>query len=77
MADHKFGKTGDFPRGKMNRDDEGALRMGVTHTNSEVVINFGTPVAWFGLEPYLAEQLANSILDHANKIRAKAQWNVC
>lgn len=68
-----FGKTGTFPRGKMHASDEGALQMGVSSTGGEVIIMFGTPVAWLGLEPDLAEKLANSILEHARKIRSKAQ----
>lgn len=69
----KFGATGAFPRGSMGRGDEGELRMGVAHTKSEVVINFGKPVAWLGLEPDKAEELAKLILDHAQQIRKTAQ----
>ena len=69
----KFGATGTFSRGKMHASDEGDLRIGITHTQSEVVINFGKEVAWIGLEPDLAEALANLILDHAKQLRGKAQ----
>lgn len=69
----KFGKTGNFPRGKLNRHDEGGLAMGITHTASAVVVNFGTPTSWIGLEPDLAEQFAKTILEHAAQIRKGAQ----
>jgi len=69
----KLGKLGTFSRGKMHASDEGDLRMAIAHTASEVVISFGKPVAWLGLEPDKAEQFANMILSHAKEIRGKAQ----
>lgn len=69
----RFGKLGTHSRGKLNADDEGDLQIGIAHTDSAVIIKFGTPTAWIGLEPDLAEKLAASILDHAKQIRSRAQ----
>lgn len=73
MTRGPFGKTGTFPRGKIHATDEGAVTFGVAHTKSEVIVNFGTPVAWFGLEPDLAEQFGKTLIEHAKAIRAGAQ----
>jgi hypothetical protein len=60
-----FGPTGDFPQGKLNPDDEGALNVGVTNKDGVVVINFGTPVAWFGMPTDQAIEFAKLIMRNA------------
>lgn len=67
----EFGATGTFPQGKLNDDDEGALRAGITYDklNGVVMINFGKPVAWLGLPPPEARDLAQKLLWHAGKAR--------
>jgi len=62
----KIGPTGDYPHGKLNDDDEGGLMTGVTHLDSgEVIINFGKPVAWFGMPKEIAIDFAKLVLKHA------------
>jgi len=63
----KLGATGDFPLGKMNNDDEGGLKLGVTHTKDPamVILNFGTPVAWLGLTPKQARSLGLLLIKRA------------
>ena len=39
----------DFPRGKLNASDEGALRIAMTVRKNTLVIDFGKPTAWIGL----------------------------
>jgi hypothetical protein len=39
----------DYPRGKLNARDEGQLRMMMRVEKNTLVIDFGKPVAWFGL----------------------------
>lgn len=63
-----FGGTGQFPEGKLNADDEGELRFGVAHDQGQVIINFGTPVAWFTMSPTLARELARVLNQHADDI---------
>lgn len=65
----KFGATGNFPKGKLNEDDEGAIKIGIAFdpTNQIVRIEFGTPVTWLGLPPEEAIQFANMILAKARK----------
>jgi hypothetical protein len=67
MKKPPLGATGEFPRGKLNADDEGAIRLGVTHSQGNVVIEFGTPVKWIGLPPEQAMDLARAIMQHAGE----------
>jgi hypothetical protein len=62
-----FGATGDFPHGKLNDDDQGGLRIGIAYDKLDgiVRIDFGKPVAWLGLPPPEAIELANLLLAKA------------
>jgi hypothetical protein len=63
----EFGATGQFPQGKVQDSDEGELRMGVAYDklNGIVRVEFGKPVAWLGLPPPEARQLAELLMLHA------------
>lgn len=65
----KLGASGRFPQGKLNADDEGELAMAIAYDPKEGVVklHFGKPVAWLGLPPKEAVQLANLLLLHAGK----------
>lgn len=62
----RFGATGRHPRGKLNDDDEGELRLGITHKGGKVILDFGKPVAWLGLDPSDARSLAAMLNQHAD-----------
>jgi hypothetical protein len=63
----KLGATGNFPDGKLSDNDEGSLRMAIGYDklNEIVHIEFGSPVAWLGLPPENAIQLALMMMKHA------------
>lgn len=61
----KLGATGKFPDGKLNKDDEGELRMKIGESKGRVIIDFGKPVTWFGLDKKSAIEFAESVLKHA------------
>ncbi len=65
----KFGATGDFPRGKFSEDDEGELRLGIAVKDRTVLINFGKPVVWIGLDKNGAIEFAENILKRAKDIK--------
>lgn len=67
-----FGATGDFPRGKFSEHDEGALRLGIAVKDKTVLVDFGKPVAWLGLDYHTAVEFAKTILKRAEEIRPKA-----
>jgi len=63
-----FGATGEFPEGKITDDDEGEIQFGVTTKDEKVVLNFGKPVAWFGMTRDQAEKLGRLLINRAKGI---------
>jgi hypothetical protein len=68
----KLGPTGDFPAGKLNRSDEGGLKIGISVEKGTIIIGFGKPISWIGFGPTEAEAL----IDGLNKAIAKARGQV-
>lgn len=64
-----FGATGKFPEGKLTPSDEGELQFGITNNNGQVIVNFGKPVAWLGMQPQQAVALADALMRHATEAR--------
>jgi len=64
----KLGKTNKFPQGKLTKDDEGELKLAVIKHENKVIVNFGTPVTWLGLDKATAIEFAEAILKYANTI---------
>ncbi len=60
-AKMKLGATGEFPGGQLTQQDEGEIKIAVGAVDGKVVINFGKPVAWIGLDAKQARQLAESL----------------
>lgn len=69
MDDLNLGATGDFPLGKLNKDDEGGLRMAIGTEHNKVIIHFGTPVGWLGLDKHTAIAFGSSIIDKAESLK--------
>lgn len=59
-----------YPRGKFNQHDEGALRIGVTHKDNTVLIDFGKSVSWVGMDRDTALNLARALEKHANECKS-------
>jgi len=62
-----LGPTGRFPRGRIHDSDEGELSMAVGHDQGNVILTFGKPIAWIGIPPEQALQLAKTIQQHAHE----------
>jgi hypothetical protein len=73
VSDDKLGPTGEFPLGKLNDDDEGALNIAISHENGVVRVDFGEPTAWIGLPPDLALAFAATIAKHAMALKEGKQ----
>lgn len=63
----KLGATGNFPHGHFDKHDQGELRIAVGRIGNVIRIDFGKPVAWLGLEPKHARELAKSLLKYADR----------
>ena len=66
------GPTDDFPKGKICEEDEGGLNIaiGVDPETRNVILNFGVPVNWIGMEVDEALGLAKLITEKANELKA-------
>lgn len=54
-----------YPRGKLNADDEGALNIAIGERDNTVIINFGKKVAWIGMSRPEAIEFAKTIMKRA------------
>ena len=66
-----LGATGRFPEGKLNKTDEGELRLAVRHEPDKVFVEFGTSVAWIGFSPQQAVDVAQMLIRHARQATSK------
>lgn len=64
-----LGPTGAFPQGRLNPEDEGEIRMGVTVHDGKVVMDFGKPTAWIGMDPRQARELGETLIRRAGEVR--------
>lgn len=58
---------GEYPDGRLNDNDAGAVAMAVGVENERVVIQFAKPVAWIGLTGDQAMQLASDLMKQARR----------
>lgn len=65
----QFGATNKFPQGKLNEADEGEIAFGIAtdKTSSKVIISFGKPIAWIGMDKSQALGLAETIIKKQTK----------
>jgi len=61
--------TGWFPRGKLNENDEGALKCVISQEKGVVRIDFNKKIAWIGLPPDHALAFAKLIIQHATMLK--------
>ena len=64
----KLGATGDYPRGKIHKDDEGGIKIGVTVKDKTLIIDFGKSITWLGLGKDDAINLANVLLKRSKEL---------
>jgi hypothetical protein len=64
------GATGRFPHGKIDKDDQGELSVGIAvdHEQQIVVIDFGKDVTWIAFDRAAALELADAIKSFAEKL---------
>jgi hypothetical protein len=71
--DMKLGPTNQFPEGKLVPHDEGELKFAIGSRDGCVVMEFGSPVKWFGCPPGVAREMARLLVKHADALeRTKA-----
>ncbi len=65
------GATGLHPQGKLTPQDEGGIQFRVGSENGKVVLDFGTPVHWVGMDAQQAADLASSLMKWARIVGRK------
>lgn len=55
--------------GKLNQDDEGQLQIRIGVKDKTLIVDFGKPVTWMGLDYDNAVQVAMNILRRAKEIK--------
>jgi hypothetical protein len=63
----EIGATGKFPEGQLCDDDEGEICFQIGSNGAKVVMDFGKPTAWIGMNPQQAGDVASSLIEHARK----------
>lgn len=58
---------GEYPNGRMNADDTGAVAMQVGVEEGRVVLRFPKPVAWIGMTGDEAMDIARALMKHARR----------
>lgn len=61
------GALGNFPEGQFSKSDEGAIQFAVGVKDGKVVLDFGTPVAWVGMNAQQAADLASLLMKRARE----------
>lgn len=72
LVDQIMGRAAEhFSEGRLNNRDEGDLALAVAHDpeNNTVMIHFGKPVAWVGMNRKQASHLVNLLNEHIDKIK--------
>lgn len=66
----KLGATGKFPQGHAAAEDEGELVFAIAADREHgiVRVEFGTSVAWMGLPPLQAKELALKLMQKAQEV---------
>ena len=58
-----------YPRGRLNADDEGELRLAITVKDGTIIFAFGKAVTWIGLDYDQAKAIGELLLRRAEEIR--------
>lgn len=63
-----LGATNNFPQGKLHPTDEGEIKMAISTKDNKVIIVFGKPTAWIGMDKEQAIQLGKTIIKKAEEM---------
>jgi polysaccharide pyruvyl transferase WcaK-like protein len=69
MNTRQPGPTGEYPHGKIDGSDEGALDVGVAYDPKRhvIILNFGKPVLWIAMPPHEARAFSKFLLEQADQ----------
>lgn len=59
----------EYPDGKLNEEDEGAIQVGIGIDNGRVMIIWPKPITWIAYDPDGADEFADAIKEKAQMAR--------
>lgn len=59
--------TGEYPNGRLNADDQGAVAVAIGHQNGAVTLQFPKNLNWIGFTPEQAIGIAETLIHHARQ----------
>ena len=62
---------GEFPNGRLNEDDQGAIPIAIGHQEGRVTMQFPRNLNWIGFTADQAVDIANTLIEHARIIGSK------
>lgn len=67
MSDQMRKLMGEYPQGRLNDNDAGAIALTIREEGGKVVIEFPKSVAWIGFTGDQAIEIAKTLIKHARK----------
>lgn len=64
-----LGPTGEFPEGRLTEKDEGEITIMIATVKDKIIIEFGTPIVWIGMNRDQATAFGKMLVKKANKIK--------
>jgi hypothetical protein len=58
---------GEYPNGRLNENDAGALAVSIGQEGGAVVMRFPKPVAWIGFTPEQSVEIAQMLIKRARE----------
>lgn len=63
--------TGEYPDGRLNEHDQGAVAIAIGHQEGRVTMQFPKNLNWIGFTPEQAIDIAQSLVEHARQCGCK------
>lgn len=70
------GPIGAYPDGMLTKHDEGSIQFAIGEKDGKVVLDFGAPVAWIGVTPQQAMDIAATLMKRAREAARKTGQTV-
>ena len=71
LAEFNARLFGEYPDGRLNEDDQGAIPVAIGVQNERVVMQFPKSVSFIGFTADQAMDIAQSLVEHARKCGSK------
>ena len=62
---------GEYPNGRLNADDQGAIPVAIGHDLGAVTMQFPRNLNWIGFTPEQAIDIAQGLVEHARQCGCK------